>query len=104
MRQAAYEMIHKLEEMEKEGKGQPPPNPSKEEGDQRGKTLSSHLRLAVDKVFDYVDHTNFATLGGLWIKEALETIKERVSSKKLSRLLTYKEDPLAMEDKKSEDP
>jgi len=75
MRQAAYEMIHKLEEMEKEGKGQPPPATLKGKGTQKtGKPLSSHLRLAVDKVFDYVDHTNFATLGAFGILGLLLTV------------------------------
>lgn len=32
-----------------------------------GKDFSSHLRSAVDQVFDYVDRTNFATLGAVGI-------------------------------------
>ena len=75
MRQAAYEMIHKLEEMENEGKRPPPPANLKEKGTQKtGKPLSSHLRSAVDKVFDYVDHTNFATLGAFGILGLLLTV------------------------------
>jgi membrane protein len=36
--------------------------PAKEEEKQSGK-LTGHLHQAVDKIFDYVDRTNFATLG-----------------------------------------
>ncbi len=51
-----------------------PPSPDKTStGDSRlggkpaSRDLNSHLRAAVDQVFDYVDRTNFATLGAVGI-------------------------------------
>ncbi len=40
---------------------------SRQDGKPAGKDFSSHLRAAVDQVFDYVDRTNFATLGAAGI-------------------------------------
>ncbi len=57
LRQAAYSYIAALEE-------------EAAQGEQGGtatapETLTGHLRSAADAVFDYVDQTNFATLGGV---------------------------------------
>lgn len=37
-------------------------------------TLAVHLRTAIDQVFDYVDRTNFATLGAIGILGLLFTV------------------------------
>ncbi len=90
MRQAAYVFIEQL------GGGEKMPVPEKKE---EVVTLSQHMRRAVDTVFDYVDRTNFATLGvvgivGLLItvigvlgdiEQAMNTIWKAESSRPLGR-------------------
>ena len=76
MKQAAYKMIQKLEVMEEtqsptlpEGGGgeKAPAQPPRER-------FSTHLKTAVDKVFAYVDRTNFAALGAFGILGLLLTV------------------------------
>lgn len=52
LREAAYSYIETLEQ-----------TAPKEQQDQSQEKLTDHLRSAADKLFDYVDRTNFATLG-----------------------------------------
>jgi len=74
MRQITYQMIQRMEKMEKSDH-QPPslkgefPVPAEKQ-----KTLASHLKIAADKVFDYVDHTNFAAIGAFGILGLLLTV------------------------------
>lgn len=56
LKQAAYGYIATLEE-------QAAGNKQVTAGAAAGTTLTGHLRSAVGKIFDYVDQTNFATLG-----------------------------------------
>lgn len=88
MRQAAYRFIDRLEspaaleslleqpkssedilvfpDTETESRPEAPPTPDAEQ--KKGQeTLTAHLRTAVDKIFDYVDSTNFAALGAFGI-------------------------------------
>ncbi len=60
MRQAAYRIIDQLEPSG-EGQGQRPAHVPAQEG------LGIHLHKAVDQIFNYVDRTNFATLGAFGI-------------------------------------
>ncbi len=60
IREAAYQIIHKLEVMEKHGNTENPGTDKKE-------TMSQHLKTAVDEVLDYVEHTNFAALGAFGV-------------------------------------
>ena len=89
MRQAAYRFI---EQMEETGRALPAPDtaalpPPASAGraapgaDQQqpaaresGASLTDHLRQAADTVFDYVDRTNFATLGAFGIAGLLFTV------------------------------
>ncbi len=92
MKQAAYQMIQKLEVME-ESQNPTPPQERPEGGEKaavpkapgKGKEektptqppqerLSTHLKTAVDKVFAYVDQTNFAALGAFGILGLLLTV------------------------------
>ena len=79
LRETAYKLIAQVSaEPEKSMAGEQETSPSSpadtSTGDSRqqgskpaGKDFSSHLRAAVDQVFDYVDRTNFATLGAAGI-------------------------------------
>ena len=78
LRETAYKLIAQVSaEPEKSMAGEQEtssPSPADTStGDNRqgdkpaGKDLSSHIRAAVDQVFDYVDRTNFATLGAAGI-------------------------------------
>ncbi|MEA3241690.1 MAG: YihY/virulence factor BrkB family protein [Pseudomonadota bacterium] len=78
LRGTAYKLIAQVSaEPEKNTAGDQktsPPSPAdtstsnSRQGDKPAdKDLSSHLRAAVDQVFDYVDRTNFATLGAAGI-------------------------------------
>ncbi len=60
MRQAAYRLIDQLEPSEVNQKPQATHVPTQE-------GLSAHLHKAVDQIFNYVDRTNFATLGAFGI-------------------------------------
>ena len=77
MKKAAYQMIQKLEVME-EAQNPPPTSRGKREGQPPAvpgkERLSSHLKTAVDKVFAYVDRTNFAALGAFGILGLLLTV------------------------------
>ncbi|RLB02466.1 MAG: YihY/virulence factor BrkB family protein [Deltaproteobacteria bacterium] len=68
MRQAAYKVLQRLEEVER---GEVPPQQG---APSDRKTLTDHLRRAADKVFDYVDRTNFAALGVFGILGLLFTV------------------------------
>ncbi|NIA19891.1 MAG: YihY family inner membrane protein [Xanthomonadaceae bacterium] len=74
LRETAYKLVAQVSaepEINTAGdQGASPPSPadsstsdSRQEGKTAGKDFSSHLRDAVDQVFNYVDRTNFATLG-----------------------------------------
>ena len=81
MRQAAYSFIQQFDEetvatssvpettdqkSSKEVPGESPETPAGKATDgvsEQTKGLTSHLHRAVDQIFDYVDRTNFATLG-----------------------------------------
>jgi membrane protein len=80
MREAAYEFIDQLEltvtpatESEEQITSTADPVPAQQTDTDRAaaepvpKGLTVHLRKAVDQVFDYVDRTNFATLGAFGI-------------------------------------
>ncbi len=81
MREAAYKLIDQLDlsvTPGKESEGQitsaagpvPAPKPDTDRAtaaEPAPKGLTVHLRKAVDQVFDYVDRTNFATLGAFGI-------------------------------------
>jgi len=89
MKQAAYQMIQKLEVME-ESQNPPLPENAEQAKGKKGKgetqkvekqpaqpsqeRLSTHLKTAVDKVFAYVDRTNFAALGAFGILGLLLTV------------------------------
>jgi len=66
MRQAAYVFIEQLSGAEQ----MPLPEAKSDEA----VTLTQHMRKAVDMVFDYVDRTNFATLGVVGIVGMLITV------------------------------
>ncbi len=72
MRKAAYAFI---DQMEAE---QPPPVSGEDHGEQV--TLTGHLRRATDTVFDYVNKTNFATLGILGVVGMLFTVVSLMSN------------------------
>ncbi|MCF6291613.1 MAG: YihY/virulence factor BrkB family protein [Desulfobacterales bacterium] len=74
MRQAAYRFIDQLElspsqapavTLEGETTASIPPVAGK--GNATGTNLTTHLHRAVDRIFDYVDRTNFTTLGAFGI-------------------------------------
>ena len=73
MRQITYQMIQRMEKMEKSSRPPVPEGASPAPAEQR-KTLASHLKIAADKVFDYVDHTNFAAIGVFGILGLLLTV------------------------------
>ncbi len=60
MRQAAYRIIDQLEPSG-ESYGKQPAHVPAQEG------ISTHLHKAIDQIFNYVDRTNFATLGAFGI-------------------------------------
>lgn len=65
LKEAAYSYIHTLEQSNSQ---QYSPASEQSEGDsstteKTSEKLTDHLRSAADKLFDYVDRTNFATLG-----------------------------------------
>ncbi len=64
LRAAAVSYIDTLEQNTHGDSSAPVPEISQAEDSSPGeKTLTGHLRSAVDQLFDYVDKTNFATLG-----------------------------------------
>jgi len=92
MRQAAYGLIDRLEETSRGtgGTGLPrdelfeshlggrdateEPQTASDPQNQDVQTLTTHLRTAVDTVFEYVEKTNFATLGAFGIVGLLVTV------------------------------
>ncbi|PHR30435.1 MAG: ribonuclease BN [Desulfotalea sp.] len=65
LRDAAYTYIETLERLDKTT---PPQESSLVASDEDSATnLTGHLRSAVDQLFDYVDRTNFATLGSFGV-------------------------------------
>ncbi len=79
MKEAAYKMVAQLEEISGQEHGGPSGNATTSSPDNSRAWISSggsaqHLKLALDKIFDYVDRTNFAALGWLGIIGALFTI------------------------------
>lgn len=70
LREAAYTYINTLEHSSPQKQDAPSPKKSELDplptGETAGK-LTDHLRSAVDKLFDYVDRTNFATLGTIGV-------------------------------------
>ena len=77
MKAAAYRVIS--QKVDIGGKPEPPGNCTADSGQTAGikdSTYGSaqHLKLALDKIFDYVDRTNFATLGWLGIAGALVVV------------------------------
>ncbi len=100
LRQAAYSYIetlaastHSLREAES------PALPAEAAAPESGVNLTDHLRLAVDQLFDYVDKTNFTTLGTIGvvgillsvilvlgaIEEAMNTIWKVANGRSLPR-------------------
>ncbi len=88
MRAAAYQFIDTLDAPEDLSPeiSVPPPN-SAENEESQPKSLTSHLKKATDTIFDYVDKTNFATLGifgiaGLFITviSVLGTIEQAMNA------------------------
>ncbi len=69
MKKAAYAFIERLEVTEGGGR-----EDSGEGGVSQVTTMTAHLRRAVDTVFDYVDRTNFATLGIFGVVGMLFTV------------------------------
>ena len=78
LRAAAVSYIDTLEQNTSEGNPTPASEVTATEGsssDSPGeKTLTGHLRSAVDQLFDYVDKTNFATLGTVGVVGILLSI------------------------------
>ncbi len=79
MKVAAYKMLAQLEEISGQHNCEVSGNCTLSEmGEKEAQAAYSgstrHLKLALDKIFDYVDKTNFATLGWLGIIGALLTI------------------------------
>ncbi len=89
MRQAAYRFIAQMEEagsaLDVPEPAPPPPGvpvpgqslpagPQPQAAPPAGTSLTDHLRQAADTVFDYVDRTNFATLGAFGIAGLLFTV------------------------------
>lgn len=119
MRQVAYRFIDQLESPEQvpvspaapekaiPAEPEAPPatgeavEPEKTEPQPSGKSLTSHLRRAVDQIFNYVDQTDFATLGAFGIvglvlavlsvlgsiEKAMNTIWQAESDRPFSRKL-----------------
>ena len=111
MREVAYKFIDQLElSVAKESEGQitsaagpvPAPQPDTDmatAAEPAPKGLTVHLRKAVDQIFDYVDRTNFATLGAFGIlglviaaifvlgsiEQAMNAIWQAESSRPISR-------------------
>lgn len=100
LRQAAYGYIETLatgSHSHSEAKSPAPPAEAAAPGS--GANLTDHLRLAVDQLFDYVDKTNFTTLGTFGvvgillsvilvlsaIEEAMNTIWKVANSRSLPR-------------------
>lgn len=67
LREAAYSYIDNLERIDNsqltQESGSEQQTPSDNEEESETATLTTHLRSAVTQLFDYVDKTNFATLG-----------------------------------------
>lgn len=80
MKEAAYRMLDELEEM-----SNVPLGTSKENSGNSTKVISQnnastkHLKQAIDKIFDYVDKTNFAALGWLGIVASIFTVVSLMS-------------------------
>jgi len=72
LREIAYSYVANLEEAE----GKPPvsEDPAALATDPGEGRLTDHLRSALDRVFDYVDRTNFTTLGALGMAGILATV------------------------------
>ena len=111
MREVAYKFIDQLElSVAKESGGQitsatgpvpalKPDTDTATEAEPAPKGLTVHLRKAVDQIFDYVDRTNFATLGAFGIlglviaaifvlgsiEQAMNAIWQAESSRPISR-------------------
>ena len=70
MREAAYQIIQQFEGSSSQPRA-PSPMGNSDHTEAKGGNpppgLGVHLRTAVDKVFDYVERTNFATLGAIGI-------------------------------------
>ncbi|MDK9708393.1 MAG: YihY/virulence factor BrkB family protein [Desulforhopalus sp.] len=101
LRKAAHSYIDTLVERGGKSPGQTQNSPllTKTEVPEHPISLTSHLRSAVDQLFDYVDRTNFATLGTLgvvgillsvilvlsFIEEAMNSIWRVASGRSLLR-------------------
>ncbi len=70
LREAAYTYISTLEHSSPQKQASPSPEKSEVDptsSDMAAGRLTDHLRSAVDKIFDYVNRTNFATLGTIGV-------------------------------------
>jgi membrane protein len=69
LRQAAYSYLETLEESNglNTTENREEPAPATADSPKNTATLTNHLRSAIDKLFDYVDRTNFATLGTIGV-------------------------------------
>jgi len=101
LRKAAYSYLETLTNRNGESLGHSKIATSSEENNLQEKhaSLTDHLRSAVDQLFDYVDKTNFATLGSIgvagillsvllvlsYIEEAMNLIWKVVSGRSLVR-------------------
>lgn len=79
LRKVAYTYVESLEHSNGFGfsdfSGEQPPWSDKlAESDQTTTRLTDHLRSAIDKLFDYVDRTNFATLGTIGVAGILLSV------------------------------
>ncbi|NPA95052.1 MAG: YihY/virulence factor BrkB family protein [Thermodesulfobacteria bacterium] len=75
MKQAAYRMIEEMEELSNQKMHSMPSDPDGNATVVIERSASArHLKLALDKIFDYVDRTNFAALGWLGILISLITV------------------------------
>ncbi len=100
MKQAAYKMLEEMEALSENTAFRDMKDTNVTSENQNSLKLHSastkHLKLAIDKIFDYVDKTNFAALGWLGIVASLLTIVS---------LMTHIEDAMntIWETKKSRD-
>jgi membrane protein len=101
LRKAAYSYIDTLSERNGESARQSgiAATPGETSSQKNGEKLTDHLRSAVDQLFDYVDKTNFATLGSIgvvgillsvilvlsYIEEAMNVIWKAASGRSLVR-------------------
>jgi membrane protein len=76
LRKAAYTYIESLEQTKKFETADPTGDftPQHTQPPATSRNLTGHLRSAIDKLFDYVDRTNFATLGTIGVLGVLISV------------------------------